>query len=101
MMLRKTCGCSRNSEPPEDVPVSGKNAPERSLGPCPSVNRHHWILKFKGRDQARDIRGVCHRMLHRTFSEIELAKNSASLDVLERIAIALGVDPKELCNERG
>lgn len=35
------------------------------------------------------------------ISEIELAKNSASLDVLERIAIALGVDPKELCNERG
>lgn len=35
------------------------------------------------------------------ISEIELAKNSASLGVLERIAIALGVDPKELCNERG
>ena len=35
------------------------------------------------------------------ISEVELAKNSASLDVLERIADALGVDPKELCNERG
>ena len=35
------------------------------------------------------------------ISEIELAKNSASLDVLERIADALGVDPKELFNERG
>jgi len=35
------------------------------------------------------------------ISEIELAKDSASLDVLERIAIALGVDPKELCNKRG
>jgi transcriptional regulator with XRE-family HTH domain len=35
------------------------------------------------------------------ISEIELARNSASLDVLERIADALGVDPKELGNERG
>ncbi|SFK40732.1 helix-turn-helix domain-containing protein [Celeribacter marinus] len=34
-------------------------------------------------------------------SEIELAKNSASIDVLERIADALDVDPKELFNERG
>ena len=34
-------------------------------------------------------------------SEIELAKFSALLDVLERIARALEVDPKELFNERG
>ena len=34
-------------------------------------------------------------------SEIELAKNSASIDVLERIADALDIDPKELFNERG
>ena len=35
------------------------------------------------------------------ISEIDLAKNSASIDVLERIADALNVDPKELFNERG
>ena len=35
------------------------------------------------------------------ISEIELAKNSASIDVLELIADALNVDPKELFNERG
>ncbi|MDG1738196.1 MAG: helix-turn-helix transcriptional regulator [Paracoccaceae bacterium] len=35
------------------------------------------------------------------ISEIELAKNSESIDVLERIADALNVDPKELFNERG
>lgn len=35
------------------------------------------------------------------ISEIELAKNSASIDVLERIADALDIDPKELFNERG
>ncbi|KII14891.1 helix-turn-helix domain-containing protein [Phaeobacter sp. S60] len=35
------------------------------------------------------------------ISEIELAKNSASIDVLERVADALEVDPKDLFNERG
>ena len=41
-------------------------------------------------------------ILYRSYvSEIELAKFSASLDVLERIARALEVDPKELFNERG
>jgi transcriptional regulator with XRE-family HTH domain len=35
------------------------------------------------------------------ISEIELAKFSASIDVLERIAHALEVAPKELFNERG
>ena len=34
------------------------------------------------------------------ISEFELAKYSASIDVLERIAHALEVDPKELFNER-
>ncbi len=35
------------------------------------------------------------------ISEIELAKFSASIDVLERIAHALDIAPKELFNERG
>ncbi|MGH1331508.1 MAG: helix-turn-helix domain-containing protein [Paracoccaceae bacterium] len=35
------------------------------------------------------------------ISEIELAKNSASIDVLERIADALDVDTKVLFNKRG
>ncbi|WP_348540230.1 helix-turn-helix domain-containing protein [Ruegeria sp. HKCCE4150] len=35
------------------------------------------------------------------ISEIELAKFSASIDVLERIARALDIAPKELFNERG
>ena len=34
------------------------------------------------------------------ISEIELAKFSASLDVLERIATALNIDPQELLNKR-
>ena len=39
----------------------------------PSVNRHHWVPKSKGGAQASDIHVVCHRMLHRVFSESELA----------------------------
>ncbi|MFV8559617.1 helix-turn-helix domain-containing protein [Sulfitobacter sp. SBS6] len=35
------------------------------------------------------------------ISEIELAKNSASIDILEQSALALDVAPKELFNERG
>ncbi|MGJ8547480.1 MAG: helix-turn-helix domain-containing protein [Sulfitobacter sp.] len=34
-------------------------------------------------------------------SRIELAKVSVSLEILEQIALALGVAPKELFNERG
>jgi len=34
------------------------------------------------------------------ISEIELAKFSASLDALERIANALDIDPQELLNKR-
>lgn len=34
------------------------------------------------------------------ISEIELAKFSASLDVLEQIANALDIDPQELLNKR-
>lgn len=35
------------------------------------------------------------------ISEIELAKNSVSIDILEQIALALDVAPNELLNERG
>jgi len=34
-------------------------------------------------------------------SEIELAKSSVSVDILEQIALALEVDPQELFNKRG
>ncbi|MEP1588678.1 MAG: helix-turn-helix transcriptional regulator [Tateyamaria sp.] len=35
------------------------------------------------------------------ISEIELAKNSVSIDRLEQIALAFDVAPKELLNKRG
>jgi hypothetical protein len=54
-----------------------------SLGPCPlcgrqmiagpSVDRHHWVSKSAGGRVSEHLRAVCHRMIHRVFSEQELA----------------------------
>ncbi|MEL0110796.1 MAG: hypothetical protein VW835_03600 [Rickettsiales bacterium] len=72
--------------------MSGDSAARRSLGPCPicgremiegpSVNRHHWVPRLKGGGAASDIHVVCHRMLHRTFSEGELARDYPSPEAL-------------------
>lgn len=35
------------------------------------------------------------------ISEIELARVSVSVDILEQLALALGVTPKDFFNERG
>jgi len=55
----------------------------------------------------RNFRGLSQEQLalaadldHSYISEIALAKFSASLDVLERIANALDIDPQELLNKR-
>jgi hypothetical protein len=55
----------------------------RSLGPCPvcgremidgpSVDRHHWVPKSAGGRVSEHLHTVCHRMIHRVFSEKELA----------------------------
>ncbi|MBC8451610.1 MAG: HNH endonuclease, partial [Rhodospirillaceae bacterium] len=68
--------------------MNGKSAPGRSLGPCPicgremvdgpSVNRHHWVPKSHGGDQASDIHVLCHRMLHPTLSANEHATEYAT-----------------------
>tara|TARA_B100000686_G_C16182060_1_gene661458 strand:- start:75 stop:356 length:282 start_codon:yes stop_codon:yes gene_type:complete len=44
----------------------------------PSVNRHHWTPKSKGGQVAEHIHIICHRMIHRTFSEKELADEYAT-----------------------
>ena len=56
-----------------------------SLGPCPicgrdmvegpSVDRHHWTPRSKGGREAALLHLICHRMIHRVFSEQELAAN--------------------------
>lgn len=56
---------------------------EAELGPCeicgrpmrdgPSVDRHHWIPRAHGGHAASTIHLVCHRMIHRVFSDRDLA----------------------------
>ena len=48
----------------------------------PSVNRHHWVPKSKGGDRASNIHVVCHRMLHKTFSESDLANDYLTPEAL-------------------
>jgi hypothetical protein len=57
------------------------------LGPCPlcgramiagpSVDRHHWMPKSEGGRASEHLHTVCHRMIHRVFSEKELASGYA------------------------
>ncbi len=55
----------------------------KSLGACPicgrdmidgpSVDRHHWVPRTKGGREMELLHLICHRMIHRLFSEKELA----------------------------
>lgn len=78
-----------------------------------SALRHQFIMKLREQvglniRNLRNSKGMSQEQLalaadvDRSYiSEIELAKNSASIDILEQIALALDVAPKELFNERG
>ena len=56
---------------------------EAAAGACPicgrvmvggaSLDRHHWVPRTEGGREAATVHRVCHRMLHRLFSERELA----------------------------
>ncbi|MCB9948423.1 MAG: HNH endonuclease [Rhodospirillaceae bacterium] len=40
----------------------------------PSVDRHHWVPRSRnGPNDAATVHVVCHRMVHRLFTEAELA----------------------------
>jgi len=64
------------------------------LGPCeicgrpmhagPSVDRHHWVPRTHGGRVASTVHLVCHRMIHRVFSDRDLA--SAYRDMARFIA---------------
>ena len=53
------------------------------LGPCeicgrpmcegPSVDRHHWVPRVHGGGAASPLHLICHRMIHRVFSDRDLA----------------------------
>lgn len=45
----------------------------RALVAGPSIDRHHWVPRTEGGRDATTVHRICHRMLHRLFSERELA----------------------------
>jgi hypothetical protein len=55
-----------------------------TIGPCPvcgremipgdSVDRHHWIPRTRGGRESEFLHVICHRMIHRVFSEKELER---------------------------
>ena len=60
-----------------------RGVPDINLGPCPicgrqmvegaSVDRHHWVPRTQGGRDSAPLHRICHRMLHRLFSQRELA----------------------------
>jgi len=65
---------------------------EGDLGPCPicgrpmiegpSLDRHHWVPKTRGGRDQDLVHRVCHKMIHRLFSEAELAAAYADAESL-------------------
>ena len=63
-----------------------------NLGPCPicgralvkgaSVEYHHLRPKSKGGRKTLPLHAVCHRMLHKTFSENTLAEHEDNIQAL-------------------
>ena len=71
---------------PAPEPSSGEAARcpicDRPLVPGPSVDRHHWQPSSRGGRDSSPVHVVCHRMIHRLFSEADLATAYASADAL-------------------
>ena len=60
-----------------DCPLCG-----RQLEPGPSVDEHHLIPKSQGGKTKALIHRICHRKIHATFSERELAQNFSNWPAL-------------------
>lgn len=48
----------------------------------PSVDRHHWVPRSAGGRDWQTIHTVCHRMIHRLFSERELANAYSTVEAI-------------------
>ena len=55
---------------------------DRALVPGPSVNRHHWRPLSRGGRDSSAIHVICHRMIHRLFTERDLATAYATAAAL-------------------
>lgn len=75
----------RGTEPLGSVaPLSAANCPlcNRPLEPGPSTDEHHLIPKSQGGKAKAVIHRICHRKIHATFSERELAQDFSSWSAL-------------------
>ncbi|MDB5817253.1 MAG: hypothetical protein JWQ11_893 [Rhizobacter sp.] len=71
-------------EPPPPCPLCG-----RELVPGASVDEHHLVPKSQGGRTRELVHKICHRKIHATFTEKELARHFASWQALrEQPAIA-------------
>lgn len=72
---------SRSAEPLGYIkPAIAPNCPlcDRPLVAGPSVDEHHLLPKSQGGKSKSPIHRICHRKIHATFSERELAKDFSS-----------------------
>jgi len=54
----------------------------RPLIPGPSVDRHHWVPRSKGGGSGSLLHVICHRMIHRLFDEVTLARDRNTPEAL-------------------
>ena len=76
----------RGTEPLGSVaPLSAANCPlcNRPLEPGPSTDEHHLIPKSQGGKAKAVIHRICHRKIHATFSERELAADYSTWEALK------------------
>jgi hypothetical protein len=69
------------------------SAQPNTLPPCPlcgreliagkSVDEHHLLPKSQGGRETQTIHRICHRKIHATFSEKELARNYTTWEALQ------------------
>ncbi len=48
----------------------------------PSVDLHHWIPRSRGGRESSPLHKICHRMIHRLFTERELASDFAAPEAI-------------------
>lgn len=65
------------AEPVPPCPLCG-----RPIVPGPSADEHHLVPKSEGGRDKTLVHRVCHRKIHATFSEKELARGYASWEAL-------------------
>ena len=57
---------------------------EREMWENKFVDRHHFFPKCKGGRETEWVHKVCHRKLHATFTESELAKNYHNSELVRK-----------------